>query len=95
MTTKTEDEQDKVMRKSKWLHDRRCLRKMKDIIVYSACIIKNKRNIMSLIIDFFDDIIKLAESHTMSTTPKYELVQKNNKMRKKQHKECVYFDRCL
>ena len=48
MTTKTEDEQEKVMRKSNWLHDRRCLRKMKDIIVYSACIIKNKRNIMSL-----------------------------------------------
>ena len=46
MTTNTEDEQDKVMRKSKWLHDRRCLQKMKDIIVYSACINKYKRNIM-------------------------------------------------
>ena len=53
MTSKTEDEQEKVMRKSNWLHDRRCLWKMKDIIVYSACIIKNKRNIMPIINRFF------------------------------------------
>ena len=33
MTTNTEDEQEKVMCKSNWLHDRRCLQKMKDIIV--------------------------------------------------------------
>ena len=46
MTTNTDDEQDKVMRKSNRIHDRRFLRKMKDIIVYSACIINNKRNIM-------------------------------------------------
>ena len=46
MTSNTEDEQDKVMRKSKWLHDIRFLWKKKDIIVYSACIINNKRNIM-------------------------------------------------
>ena len=46
MTTNTEDEQEKVMRKSNWLHDRRFLWKKKDIIVYSACIINNKRNIM-------------------------------------------------
>ena len=48
MTINTEDEQEKVMRKSNWLNDRKCLRKMKDIIVYSACIIKKKRNTMSL-----------------------------------------------
>ena len=48
MTTNTEDEQEKVMRKSYWLHDRRCLWKMKDITVYTACIIKKKRNTMSL-----------------------------------------------